>query len=376
LIKKIDPLYIVGINLFIGWRIALLLLGTFADDKLPTNIPSNININDIWRIWSKYDVNWYHDIAISGYHNIIQTAFFPLWPILINIFHHILPFIDVYVLAFLLANILTLLNILLFIKLLKFDYNRSVINWAIIYLVIFPTSLFFSIGYSEALFLSLTLSMFIFAKKNNWLLAGLFAALASATRPIGILLFIPLLIAYFEFQKINYKNLKRINWKIIFLFLAPLGLLLYSHFLQVNFHDPLAFVKAQKSWDRDLNNKLAWAQLWNEISIFLTFKIFLSAKWIKATIDCLFYILPVISIIYLTKWKKYSYASYVLLGSIIPLSTGIGSFNRFLITLFPIYIFLAQTTNSKKIFAYYLIPLMAGLLFIYIAMFVNGFWVA
>ena len=59
---------------------------------------------------------------------------------------------------------------------------------AVIYLSIFPGSHFFSVLMSESLFLLLCVGSSLAARKHRWLLAGICAALASATRAPGIAL--------------------------------------------------------------------------------------------------------------------------------------------------------------------------------------------
>jgi len=84
-----------------------------------------------------------------------------------------------------------------------------------------------------------------FSERKNWLLVGLFSCLASATRIFGILLFVVFLLVYLADRKFN---LKKIDKKLLFILLAPLGLVFYIIFLQIKFGDPFIFLKAQKEW--------------------------------------------------------------------------------------------------------------------------------
>lgn len=373
---KFDPIYLEGINLFFSWRIALFVVALIAYKELPVNLPSHMHLATIWKIWFHLDTSWYNEIAIHGYTQSNQTAFFPAWPLLIRLTKIIFTQANTYILALITANILTLISLLLFTRLLKFDYKKPIIIWSLVYLCIFPMSFYLSIGYSEALFLTLVLATFVAARKNYWWLVGILGFFASATRPIGVLLIVPMLIGYFEYQKISLKSLKKIRWNIIFLLLMPLGLIAYQYFLLKTFNDLTAFIQAQSNWNRTLYNARIWPQLWSGLQYIFTERHLFSSEWLKQIVLYLFYILPILSTIYLIYKKKYAYASYVLLSSLLPISTGLLSFPRFLVPLFPIYIVLAEISDRLPKFRYYLISLSVGLLVLYLCMYVNGFWVA
>jgi Gpi18-like mannosyltransferase len=57
------------------------------------------------------------------------------------------------------------------------DFDETLVSRAITYLLIFPTTFFFSGVYSESLFLALTVAAFYYARTNRWLLACVLAAL-------------------------------------------------------------------------------------------------------------------------------------------------------------------------------------------------------
>ena len=99
------------------------------------------------------------------------------------------------------------------------------------YLALFPTSFYFSVVYTEGLFLLLTVSAFYCAQRGWWLPASLLGALSAATRFVGALLIIPL--AYEWFQQ------KPRNWKYgLTLLIIPCGLLAYMLYLQLNNGSP------------------------------------------------------------------------------------------------------------------------------------------
>src|SRR5205807_8975530 len=59
-----------------------------------------------------------------------------------------------------------------------------------------PMAFFFGAVYSEALFMALSVGLFWSARQGRWLQAGLFGALAGATRSTGLMLAVPALLLY------------------------------------------------------------------------------------------------------------------------------------------------------------------------------------
>src|SRR4029450_307173 len=63
---------------------------------------------------------------------------------------------------------------------------------SVLYLALYPVAFVFTSAYSEGLFLALSAGAFAAAMQRRSLLAGVLAALAVATRLIGIALVVPL----------------------------------------------------------------------------------------------------------------------------------------------------------------------------------------
>ena len=95
---------------------------------------------------------------------------------------------------------------------IKEEFDEHIAYKSIFYLLLFPTAYFFTAMYTEALFLFLVASMFLFARRDNWLVVGILGFFLSLTRIQGIILFIPMLYMYlskikFEFKKIDKRIL-------------------------------------------------------------------------------------------------------------------------------------------------------------------------
>ena len=117
---------------------------------------------------------------------------------------------------------------------------------------------------------------------------------------------------------------------------APfLGLGAWMAFLGVTFHDPLAFVHAQKGWDRSLELP------WDTFLQFFDGKLTLSTGLHSLT-DLAFTLLGIGVALLAWRWLRPSYALYMTALLLVPLTTGtLLSMPRFVLVMFPMYLVLA-----------------------------------
>ena len=138
------------------------------------------------------------------------------------------------------------------------DFGEDLISRAITYLLIFPTTFFFSGVYSESLFLALTAAAFYYARTNRWPLACTLVALATLTRFQGMIMALPLLIEYLHER--NFR-LQKIGWNITAFALVPTALLAFALFLKLKFGSWTVMFDVQGVWERHLmwpSHTLAW----------------------------------------------------------------------------------------------------------------------
>jgi Gpi18-like mannosyltransferase len=86
----------------------------------------------------------------------------------------------------------TLVLYFCFYRLARLDLNDELAFRATILLAVFPGSYVFYAPYTESPFLLFSVLLFYFARKRQWLLAGLCGALATLTRQQGLFLIVPL----------------------------------------------------------------------------------------------------------------------------------------------------------------------------------------
>lgn len=93
----------------------------------------------------------------------------------------------------LVATFATLALYFCFYRLARLDLNDELAFRATILLAVFPGSYVFYAPYTESPFLLFSVLLFYFARKRQWLLAGLCGALATLTRQQGLFLIVPLM---------------------------------------------------------------------------------------------------------------------------------------------------------------------------------------
>jgi hypothetical protein len=239
-----------ALRIFVWSRLAVwaLAAGTvllFEDDLNPArgrwDRPRLHELGAAVDVWARWDSNWYLRIAESGYDWPSSTpAFFPLYPGLVGGLGRVLG--EHYLLAGLVVSLgacaaaFVLLYRLVLLRLGPSDARR-----AVLYLALFPTSLFLGAVYGEALFLVLALATFALAERGRLGWASVAAGLALLTRAQGVALLPPL--ALFAWRSARRRDLA--------LLAVPVAMFLaYPIALEAWVGHGLAFVDAQRVWER------------------------------------------------------------------------------------------------------------------------------
>jgi hypothetical protein len=189
--------------LWLGTRLLFALLTYFGQVFIVLHSGQQTGWDAIFRPWLGWDGAHYARIAREGYAHRWETAFFPLFPIL----EHILatnilqnPY-AAGVAGIIIANLCALAAFALLRILVEREFGRETAQRTLLYLAVFPTAFFLAASYAESLFLLLSIGAFLCLRRGYWLPAGLLAALATLTRPVGILLIIPFLVEYYAIFK-------------------------------------------------------------------------------------------------------------------------------------------------------------------------------
>lgn len=199
-------------------------------------------------IWGMIDSGKYLDISLNGYPSTLGPdkvsvwGYFPLYPLLMNLCGRIIG--DNYVAGIVVSNLCLVLAAVYFYRIARLDSDNSTALRVIKYLFIFPASFVLSGVFTESLFLLLLVMSFYYAKTGKWWKAGISGFFLSQTRIWGVFVILPLFYEYFRQKGFCIRKIER---NVLWLFLVPLGLLLfmsYSYWLTGDF---FAYFTVQKN---------------------------------------------------------------------------------------------------------------------------------
>jgi hypothetical protein len=332
--------------------------------------------------WANFDGVHYLLIAGNGYTN--NGAFFPLFPLTIylltSLFGTIQAFGPVqYFSGLFLSNVYFLLALVVLYKLLKFDYKDNVVFRTILLLLVFPTSFFFVSIYTESLFLLLALLSFYFIRKGNYWRAGLFGALLTATKFVGIAILPALILEFLIREKIvNPKLFKQKLLRLLPILLAPVGLISYMYYNSLKWGDSFFFVKAQEEF---ANNRTSSSIILFPQTIIRYFKIFFTVSpnqfefWVALLELSTFIFASIMLYVAYKKGVRITYLLFAALAFLIPASTGtFTSIPRYILIMFPIFIALALIQNNRFKLIYGVVCVI--LLFLLLMLFSRGYFVS
>ena len=324
-------------------------------------------------IWNNWDSPSYLDIAKNGYRKFgdemwVRIVFFPLYPFFIRLFALVLE--NCKLSALVVSNLAYVIACFYLYRLVLKSYTEEAAIRSVLYMSVFPTAYFFHVGYTEGLFLALTIASFYYARGDRWLLAGLIGMLASATRITGIFLVLALLIEYLSQKEFRIKNIKL---SFLYLGLIPIGFIAYLVINYLTFENAFAFLKAEEEyWHKTPTPPWrgllgSWDYLWwKEGDPALRVSV--------GGAEFLFGIFGLLCTIWGFIRLRVSYGIYMLLTWIAAASTSfLLSVPRYTLSMFPIFILLALSAERREI--HYLITIVFLFLYsLFLITFAQGRW--
>ncbi|HAP74736.1 MAG TPA: hypothetical protein DCR14_01475 [Acidimicrobiaceae bacterium] len=198
-------------------------------------IPKNA-VRPMLDVLTSWDGLWYLRIVRSGYPREVRpevtyevadarAAFFPTYPSLVRAVDWLLPGGDT--VAALLLNLVLGATAVWLVGLIARDlYGPKVAERAMVLVALFPGSFVLSFAYTEALLITVAAACMLFLLRRQWVWAGVFAAIGTATRPNGVALVAACAVAAFLAIR------ERREWRsLVAVVLAPVGFVAFQLWL-------------------------------------------------------------------------------------------------------------------------------------------------
>lgn len=362
----------------------------------------------------RWDAAWYLAIAAHGYalHDGYtpppRTNFFPLYPLLVGSLHAIgMPL----VLGALLVSVVAMtVALYLLARLVAPELGEpaggELAAMAVFAVALSPVSFFLSSGYAESVFLALSVGALLAARRGRWAMAGLAAGVASAARGPGLVLVVPLVILYLRGPRgdrppdrpsTRWGPRYRVAPDALWLALAPAGVVAFMVYLGTQGVDALSFVRTQHaSWDHVF--AWPWVTLANgarlafsELRALLDGRLHatLVGTFAHASVDTGWdQLLPFAALVVAAPavvgvWRRLprAYGVYVVMAVLLNLVTPVSyeplqGMPRYLLVLFPLFIWFAQATTRRPRLRLVLLTCSGVLLGLLSATFATGHFVA
>jgi Gpi18-like mannosyltransferase len=303
-------------------------------------------------VFKRNDAFWYEKIAINGYSSVDQNeligfnkgseftqsewAFFPFYPILIYI-TKVSTGLSINTSMLLLSIFFSVLGFAMFYVFtyaLYGDSSKSL--FYVLLLLIFPFHYYFSVFYTEAIFVSVLICSFYAIIKRRYLLMSFLIIFLVLTRPNGIILLIPLYLFMLEREgvlvrlKLNFKAIidKRNVIRTLYFCSGVVAFIVYGAYQQYMTGEFFAFSIAQKGWYRDF---------------MFPFLAFFRHGDLASQFDSVYTIMFILLAIASWKLLPISFNILIWISLLLPLTSGsVLSMPRFISIIFPFIIIIGN----------------------------------
>ncbi len=239
---------------------------------------------DFFRIFRRWDSQWYRRIAEDGYGAVVLTtdgrelsdyAFFPLFPILERWTHNLtsLSFIHSGILISVISSLAAAAGIFNCVE--KVSTQRAAFYTTILWAAL-PVANVQILAYSESLFTALAAWSLYFVLRKQWYLAAVLAFLAGLTRPTGVAVAIAVMLA--ALIHIRKRGITRST--VFALLVAPLGWIGYIYWVGRQVGEWDGYLVVTKGWANSIDGGRSffiwWRELFSDVSPIAAIAVFLA----------------------------------------------------------------------------------------------------
>jgi hypothetical protein len=317
----------------------------------PAQPPNSADLGYATEIWARADAGWFLSIAQHGYQRNGGEVFYPLYPLAVGVLGRV--FGGNYVTAGIVVSLACCAAaFVLLYKLALPRLGAEGARRAVLYIALFPMSLFLQAVYAESLYLLCCVGAFVLAERRRWLSAGIVTGLAMLTRFAGFALFVPVVLLAWRSPERRTALLK--------LLVAPAIAGLYPLWLQLQLHAPRSAFSNEAGWGRHVSPAGPLGGLghglvkaWSGVEVLVT----TSSDNLQGAAHNVEYFAFLVVFLWLgvEAWRRFGapYGLFVLASLAIALSAPtVGypllSMPRFCLPLFPAFFALAAIANTAR----------------------------
>jgi hypothetical protein len=251
------PIFRVVLLLWLATRLGYALVSWLVADLHLANVQPPFS--GLIMGWERWDSNWYLLISRRGYYEPQATNFFPLFPMAISGISWVLgdgsalPYPHPDRLRFLvglgLSNMALLAGLYALSRLAELERETREVGAGVAAVraaLAYPLALVWGLAYAEGFFFALAAMSLLFARQRRWPLAAGAAFLAGLTRPVALILVLPLA---WEFSRQHrwwqpWSTRLAVTCALV-AGSAPAAMMLYFAYVYRRFHDFLLPVHSQ-----------------------------------------------------------------------------------------------------------------------------------
>ncbi|HEV1998378.1 MAG TPA: hypothetical protein VGR61_09660 [Candidatus Dormibacteraeota bacterium] len=330
-------------------------------------------------VWNHWDVGWFSNLSQHGYRALSHvmdtpgmyhdgTAFPPAMPLLMRAGSVI--GLSPNAAGIVWSCLFLALALGLLYHLAREDRGPDVARWSIVFLLVYPFALFLGVAYAEALVLLCAVGAYVAARRGLWWVAGVAVGVALLAKIVLVLLLLPLALECLGWDgRMNLVVDRRRISQLAALFApALLALATWMLYLQVEFHEPLRFLTAQKGWGRAVGLPT------EQVLYIFRHGGNAGIRFINA-VDLVAVAILGAMAVYTYRRVRPTYG--VLLGLffvLFALNTSLESNGRHLVVLFPLFVGLAVWTEKRNFLRALLVVVQLPLAVALVARFATGHW--
>jgi hypothetical protein len=342
----------------LGFRVISAILGFFVN--LAVDPPRTMTVfpepTAFWDQFAHWDSGWYEPIARYGYSYFVDSrcniGFFPVYPFLMR---YVGRLFGTYHAAYFFGGIIVswacfVLAMVALYFLARLDLPRRQAERAVLLTAIFPFSYFFGVVYAESTFLLFAVLAFLLFRTRRWILGGVCASVAIATRVPGFLIWPALAWIAWTYARPTWRDR---GLAAIGLVLAMTGFAWYCAYIYSLSGHPFEWVATIQKWNYHPGG-LPWTAPMHLLGQLFTHPYVYLKSVPSALADTLYGLTAILFVAAIPfVWRRFgvAYATFMLLTLWLPLSSGaFEGIGRYCSILFPCFLWLA-TIRSRGIFS-------------------------